>query len=746
MTLPLLRKSLAAFFVSGLACGLPALAQTANSNSSPASSEETVQLTEFTVSATSLSGYVASESVTGSRVATKIQDLPFQVNVITSEFLNDFDFFEIDSSMAYTSSLTGLDSQGNYNLRGFGATFQLRNGFYRLGLVDRVNIDRIEVIKGPNAAIYGQTSPSGLVNIISKTPRSTSSQRLSLTGGSQDMRRGELNVGGRIGTIGGVSFDHIFSASAMDRDYDVPYAHLKQRAVSEAVLAKRGNSSLLAEVEWSKRDSIAPVATVPYIVTRSGTRYTYTNQIAPQLGRFNQSGPNGEQNREMTTVNLTFEHRFSPTWSTRIAGYWYGREALNFNTSSGNQYDPNLNIITGRNPTLSVLNEDGGAMQADLLAHYWTNNRALEHKTLITFDWASNWRYRHETKPLTSVIGSTDVNVLTPNFTMPSRDRWNIVTRNDHTRNDVMGVYLRQQTAMLNGRLIMFGGVRYDHVTFNLDFGNQYNVGGSSPGSLSKAGTVDHFTDDAVSPSFGANYKLTKNLSLYANYSRSFFPNAQSSKLGDPRLPNERAKGFDYGVKAAFLNDRLVFTLGGYAITRDGVKATVVENGTTVDRAAGVQKADGVEFDFTWRISDSVTLLGGYGYVDARVASLGRDADAVGRRPSGVPVDNGGLALKFDIPAVRGLSFTTGVKYIGRANPDSLATVSGGNPDIARRNFEVPSSTVVDAGISYRWRTAERLSHSVRFSARNVFDREYLTSNLNLGDRRGFFLSYTLSH
>src|SRR4051812_5629143 len=89
--------------------------------------EEVVELSPFTVTANN-SGYVASESITGSRVATPIKDLPFTVNVITSEFMNDFDFFDISSDLAYTSSLTGLDTQGNYNLRGYGATFQLRNG------------------------------------------------------------------------------------------------------------------------------------------------------------------------------------------------------------------------------------------------------------------------------------------------------------------------------------------------------------------------------------------------------------------------------------------------------------------------------------------------------------------------------------------------------------------------------------------------------------------------------------------
>lgn len=737
---------------TGIAVGLwlTALtaAQTAPSGQ-PGNATETVVLSPFEVRALASESYIASESVTGSRVATPIKDLPFAINVITSEFLSDFDAFDLDDNIAYTSSLTGLDTQGNYNLRGYGATFQLRNGFYRLGLVDRVNVDRIEVIKGPNAAIYGQTSPAGLVNIISKRPKAEPSQRFSFTTGENKLYRGELNVTGSLGSIAGIGLSHIASASAMNRDEEADHAWLKQRAFSEAVLARiNERSTLFFEFEWSERESVPAVTSVPWVVTRQGNRYVYTPELAPQFGQFNQSGPTGKQDRRMSTGTITYENRFSNVWSTRVSAYMYGRNALNFNSSAGDQYDPVLGIITSRNPALSTLNEDGGAVQADLLARYWTNDRKMEHKTLLTFDWSTNWRYRHETKPLTSVIGSTDVSVVNPNYTVPDRSLWNIVTRNDRTRNNVMGAYLRQQTAMLDGRLIAYGGLRYDSVTFDLNFGDTYNVGGRNAGSLNDAGASDKFTDDAWSPSVGANYKLTPNLAVFANYSRSFFPNAQASRLGDPRLPNERAKGFDFGLKASYLADRLVFTLSAYSIDRDGVKARIEENGETVDRAAGRQAADGVEFDFTWQVSDDLTLLGGYGYTDAQITANGLDTDSIGRRPNGIPQDNGGLALKYRLPgALKKFSVTAGLKYLGEANPNSLATVAGGNPDLARRDTVVPASTTFDAGLSYRWgRQGGNGTHAFRLSARNLFDKQYLKPNKNMADGRQVYVAYTFAH
>ena len=146
--------------------------------------DEAVTLSEFTVSEKTDDSYVASESITGTRVRTPIKDLTFTVNVITSEFLQDFAYFEIND-LGYTSSVNNFDNGGgNVNIRGYGATSYLRNGFLRLGLVDRVNVDRIEVIKGPAAAIYGMTTPAGMVNIITKRPKDRPSQSFSLATGS----------------------------------------------------------------------------------------------------------------------------------------------------------------------------------------------------------------------------------------------------------------------------------------------------------------------------------------------------------------------------------------------------------------------------------------------------------------------------------------------------------------------------------------------------------------------------------
>ncbi|MDO8539791.1 MAG: TonB-dependent receptor [Opitutaceae bacterium] len=708
----------------------------------PPRTDETVNLSEFVVSEKSLDGYVASESVTGTRVATLIKDLPFAVSVITSEFMNDFDLFDLGADLTYTAALDAVDTQGNSTLRGYGGTFTLRNGFYRLGLNDRINTDRIEIIKGPNAAIYGATSPAGLINYVSKRPKDTPYQMLRLTAGSNDFMRGEMNVNTPLGSVGGVKFSQLFSAQAENSDSETAFAKTKKRFIGESILAQfQGGATLLAEFEWSNRESVTDTATVPYeynLATR-----TYSSVLRPDLGHFSQGGPDSEQDRESTSAYLTFEKRFSRMWSMRAGGFFYKRQAFNFNTGSSDQFDP-VQRRFGRGNTLrDPLNENGGAAQVDVLADYPLANGKLRNKTLLTFDYSQNWRYRQQRQVNTRVYSINAVFLDNPDYTLPPHSAFAIITRNDKTRWNTNGIFLRQQVTALDGRLIAFAGVRRDSVTYNFTFGDQFNPGGGNPGSLRTAGLVSRYTDTALSPSVGLNYKLTPHLAFYSSRSESFTPAGQSARLGEPHLENETSEGWDYGFKGSFLEDRLLFTVGGFYIDRFGVKTTRRDPVTGVNEvvAAGTQRSKGFEFEGSWRATDALTLQATFSSVNARILYNGNATTDVGRRPAGVADDQASFVLRYAFrgSGLDGLSFNAGASFSGGGYPDSTQTD-------ARRNVRTGSYTIVNAGVTYAWRAAGRTRHSVRLSAKNLLDREYLTPRASLGASRGVYLAYTLNH
>lgn len=716
------------------------LAQAVRPSAPPAGKpEEAVVLSEFVVKESSDIGYIASESVTGTRVATLIKDLPFSVSVITSEFMNDFDFFDLGAELMYTASLNSVDTQGNSTLRGYGGTFTLRNGFYRLGLNDRVNTDRIEIIKGPNAAIYGATSPAGLINYVSKRPTATPSQMLRLTAGSDSLIRGEMNVNGPLGTLGGVKFSQLFSAEAENSESDTPFASTKKRLLSESILAQfKGGATLLAEFEWSSREAVPATSAVPY--EYNPTTRTYSSRLRPDLGLFSQGGPDSEQDRESTSAYLTFEKRFNRTWSMRAGGFFYQRQAFNFNTGTSDQFDPVLKRFGRGNTLWDPLNEDGGAAQVDLLADTAFFDGKVQSKTLLTLDYSQNWRFRQQRQVNSRQYTISAVFLENPDYSLPPHSAFGIVTRNDKTRWNTEGFFLRQQVTALAGRLIAFAGLRRDEVTYNFTFGNQYNAAG---GALRTPGLVSRYTDSAWSPSAGINFKLVPSLAFYASRSESFTPAGQSARLGEPHLENETSEGWDYGFKGSLLQDRLSFTLGGFYIDRFGVKATVRDPVTGVNEvvAAGTQRTKGIEWEGSWRATEALTLLASFSAVHARILYNGNATTDVGRRPAGMPDDQASLALRHTLrnPALKGFSWNAGVTYTGGGYPDSTATD-------ARRNVRTSGYTLVNAGVTYAWRAGERTRHSIRLSAKNLFDKEYLTPRAGLGANRSVYFAYALNH
>lgn len=157
--------------------------------------ENVYELSPFEVSTEGDRGYYASNSISGSRINIALQDVPMPIEVITSEFIEDTGSVDLRESLRYSAGVI-LDSQndagadlsgvpgGVHNgsgatanitdttikLRGFVTESSLRSGYRRQHSSDSVNIDRVEVVRGPNSLLYGIGNFGGIVNYLPKRP------------------------------------------------------------------------------------------------------------------------------------------------------------------------------------------------------------------------------------------------------------------------------------------------------------------------------------------------------------------------------------------------------------------------------------------------------------------------------------------------------------------------------------------------------------------------------------------------
>jgi outer membrane receptor protein involved in Fe transport len=388
-------------------CGLMLLSRIAFAQApaaAPAASDA-VKLNPFEVNDNAISGYGASETMTGSRVAMQIIDLPYSVNVITNEFTKDFGMFELSDNVTQVGNFTGLDIGGNFMLRGFNSSNQLRDGFFRLGRYGSSNIDRMEIIKGSNAAIYGRTSAGGMINMISKQPKSTASQEISFNYGDYGTQRVTLETGGPVFESSLGKTKYVLTASHYQKGFDIPLAVNRNQ---EYYLALKhtfnDGSSLFLSGEFFQQIRHSPNSAIALITDQKGTTSTADDTVvgyAYNLGKYNSAGPNSELNRGNTGVTAIYEKKINSVLSTRASFNKYAarRWDFNFNQAWGaivinapvaaNSYTS----ARGAVPTRGRIYEDGGGFQGDVLAHYWTNGNKVEHRTLFTIDINDYYRY-----------------------------------------------------------------------------------------------------------------------------------------------------------------------------------------------------------------------------------------------------------------------------------------------------------------------------------------------------------------
>lgn len=764
--------------------GLPA--QTAPAAPARPATEEVVTLSEFSVSAEADRGYAPSETMTGTRVATKIVDLPYTVNVLTAEFFEDFGIFELADNIVQIGSFTGLDIGGGFNLRGFSSTYQLRDGFFRLGRYGSSNIDRMEVIKGSNAAIYGRTSPGGMVNMISKSPKTRESQKLSLNYGDYGTERITFETTGPVqaGSLGQTSY--ILTASHYQRDFNQNYARNRNH---EYYLALKhtfpDNSNLLVAIESLLQVRHAPPSAAPLVVDLKGTAANTDDEAigyAKSLARHNALGPNSELNRGYKGITANYDKRLNAVWSARASANYYKVRRWDYNQNTGwgainiNPVNVNTAVTSARGatPSKGLIFEDGGGFQGDLLAHYWTNNRSIEHRTLATID--INDYYRWDPTRSYAAAGNADLVAwnavrtvaldrnLEPINPVAYFPQWfqfgqEVSTRIRKMRATVLGGLIRQQSALFNGRLLAYAGARYDTVRFrHRDF--------TAPPAGFVPGQMLDKTMSELKPNLGVNYKLTPALRVFANYSESYFiPQADNPAIVAERdYQSEVAAGYDYGFKGAFFNDRLNFTVSGFYAIRENVSVTEVEeqplgsgNYVTFQRRDGNQLVRGFEIDVNWRATEALQLGGSWGHVYSIYTDFGSAFPlAVGRRVNGIAPQNGGAYAKYSPTQGpwRGFSVNLGVTHVASTPTeapnagDTYTTTASGQRVLTRTTYQwrlrAPSYTLWNFGLRYRLPQTGRYDHTFGVNVNNLFDAEYLRANRQLGEERAVYVTYSL--
>jgi outer membrane receptor protein involved in Fe transport len=465
-------------------------------------------LPAFEVSTDAAHGYIASETTTGTRIASKIYDLPFAVDVVTAPFLHDFAEFSLDQQLSFVAGFSPSEITGQFQLRGFQSPVVLVDGFRRIGLIDVVDIDRIEVIKGPAASIYGAIQPGGVVNIVTPQPTATQTGNISVAAGSDDFLRSSLELSGPLNKSGTL-FYRISGADEYTQ-YAEAFASHNQQFLSGKLLWKPdADTSLSIDFEHTERmeqpfnqiPTITEKQTMPW-AGNSITESQYYGMATTTLGNYDYAGPESFNMYRLTSASLEFQHSFAPWWNLKFGANAFTNPYFDQLVGSGAFYPygtGNVTVVNGAvtnaytpeikdQPQVDWKPQRGGGAQLDNLFTFKTG--PIANKLLVTADY-----YEVSQRTLTEVptVGgsqATDYYALysaySPagasyytqqttwdnalgygwNTTLYSQNPslYNAITTDQWTAAGDYGLFASESATMFNDKLILLAGGRWDYV------------------------------------------------------------------------------------------------------------------------------------------------------------------------------------------------------------------------------------------------------------------------------------------
>lgn len=727
-----------------------------------AAEEEVVTLKEFSVTAENDNSYMPSESTTGSRVNAKVKDLPYAVSTMTAEFFKDFSIFEATDELSYMSSVTGVDDGGNLNLRGFnGGASNLRNGLASNGLIDASNLDRIEVIKGPAAAIYGQTAPGGSMVVTTKKPTAKPQQSLSFSAGSYDLTQVVASASGPLSfRTEKPKLFYRLDTQYYHRMYEVPgLSSMTRSATGTVIYRPSAATNITFEASYLLRLNNS-AGGLPYLWDNTARRYT--GGYAFDLVHKTIVNPSDGKPRWNGVFGTAVEHRFNSIFSGKFAASVTHRPLVNYQSFGGSQYDPKLNRIIDGRTSISYAKDDFDGRNAalDLTAANY-GFLGTKQRTLLTVD------YSYQNRRGFSTTSTTAFNAANPGLSNAQKQvdtafsiipyqpvsvdgkggpNFNPLTYVRDSNVAAAGFFLRQESTMLHDRLIAVAGYRHDYVRADLREPN------------ARTQRKLHDLNDAAL--LGLTVRITPEISWYVSRNQSFSPLAITSSSNPTAAIPQTTTGLGYetGVKGELLGGRLGFTANAFDTKRRNEQVTEIDVATGVAYTSyiGNTKTRGAEFDVNYRLTNSLQALVSYARTDARAVNQGRDVDAENRPTKGRPLNAFSSALRYQV--VPALSLTLGVRYVSKS-PAFNATDGAGTADPVTklittnngaRDVYVPASTIWTAGAGYRWKTQQyaRVSHSLTVTAKNLTDKLYIIpgNNRTVGDRLGFYVTYAIAH
>ncbi|MEW6246202.1 MAG: TonB-dependent siderophore receptor [Nitrospirota bacterium] len=650
--------------------------------------QKPVKVPEIVVKEVQDKGYVTEDATSATKSATPLVETPQSITVITRDRMTAQEVNTIAEALRYTAGVQaepfGFEPRFTFlRFRGFDAT---TNGLFRDGLqlrnpgfavsynLEPYGAERIEVLRGPASFLYGQGSPGGLLNYITKRPTRESFHELQFLSGSFGRNEGRLDFGGRLTDSDAFSYrlTGLFRESGTQID-QVPFDRVY---IAPAVTWRAAASTQITLLAHFQKDQLRSSQALP----AEGTLRTNPHgRVSP--ARFTGFPDIDKENRTESAVGYILEHRLAPDWDF-VQKLRYTMTELDLMNVFSNTFAADKRTIgRGAFGSLGKLN----ALTVDNQVHGRFSTGPLQHAVLGGVDF---WRITVKLRQTFAAASSIDIfnrfDYGAP-FTLPS------VFLDQHVTQLQTGIYLQDQVKLYDRLLLTVGG-RHDWATND-----------TRDNMTPSASLRQH--DRKATGRAALTYLFDIGLAPYISYSTFFLPSIGLSPTGQPFTP-ETGRQYEAGLKYQPKGSRSFLTAALFDLTRENY--VQVDPGTFFQVQRGKARSRGLELEGLASFDNGLDLIATYTLLDNEVLKSA-DPREIGKRLTQTPAQFGSVWAKYTVPdgTWKGLGIGGGARYTGHTYSDVANT------------FRVPSFVVGDAVVDYVWR-----NYRIALNITNIFNHD----------------------
>lgn len=648
------------------------------------------------------------------RIKVPLRDQPLTVNTISSEFIETHALNDVVSALQHVANVTAYKQYGVYQyftFRGFSDSVQMVDGIRNEG--NRVNtqlanVERLEVLKGPQSVLYGGDAVGAAVNLVLKKPTPEPIYEWSAATGRWSTYRGAFGAGGRVVRSNVLFYRFDMGGESADNFRHDPG---KRFNATPSLMWRMSNSSQLDVRYMFDRNRVSGDGGIPLVPLTGGfVPDPERTAIGDPLSRAVQGDgsdviPKVARDVRYNTpqdFGLAMDHNVRVSFSQMLVRGIAFRDTLGYRDFDDEYWTTEFLDVT---PPSRV---NRGFLYFDHHRKTWMNQAEVSGilKLGVEHNLLAGWDYQdHDNRTdrrAAANFNTTPVDLYNPIEThVPVNVHAFPVTRHDYLAQNTNGIFV-QDTITVMPKLKVVVGSRYDRV-------RRANHNNPVANGVETEGVLTRGRSRKMTYRVGTVYQPTKTVDLYVQNSTAFKPNFNIQADGSPLEP-EYGELYEAGQRMRFAQQRVEVSASVFQIERRNIARSI--GGGNFDQI-GRLRARGFEAELHGRATSNLNLDLGYGYTRAKFVDY---------------FTNAGLNLSGNVPrrAPRHTVNLSG-EYLWS---NGFALMGGGQ--VVSHQFINDTDTVGFSAYEVLYAGATYTKGRVRYGLNltNLTDRQYWTSSL----------------